>query len=308
MAKRRNTLEPFISGDGPNTVEVHEFADRIKAELETSTDAWWNVASILGEADAQYGFASEQMKALIAEINFSPSKANKLVQIAQSERLQEHKAAFSKVAAWTVLYKLTSLADEDFKRILAALQPETVVTVAWINEVLGRRKKAPKTHKPLFTVQVNVTALKAMAFDGANYGRLEEALEKIKAELPFLEITATDLFEKEQDLIERDTAKAREKVLARWADKAIQQYQNASSEWQQFRNPKTPKKLRPKRPLIAIYSDRAEVLDAIHKNAEEAFATLEADWFSEIDLWNETMQELDVMRQKYAKKLKNSET
>lgn len=308
MANTKENQERPIGDDSQNTVEIREFADRIKSELEASTSAWWKIAGILGEADAQYGFASKQMKALIADINFSASKANKLVKISQSDRLQKHEAEFSKVGAWTVLYKLTSLSDAHFDLVLKALSPEIVVTVAWINTVLGREKKAPKDHKPLFEVQVNVAALKAMEFDGESFSRLEEALEAIKAEVPFLEITDSGLFEDEWNLIGRDMERARKKVLTRLADRAIEQYKDGSSEWKAYRNKKTPRNVRPKRPPICVYDDRTNVFEAMEDNLEEVFSNLGADWFSQEMLHTETTQELHAMRQKYADALRASET
>lgn len=102
------TLEQFIVGEGLNTASVREFADRIRTELKSSTAAWWQVADILKEAEAQYTFASKEMKELIADVGFSVSKANKLVQISTSVRLKEHKSAISTVSAWTVLYRIST--------------------------------------------------------------------------------------------------------------------------------------------------------------------------------------------------------
>lgn len=183
------------------------------------------------------------------------------------------------------------------------IQPETVVSIAWIGKVLGQEKRVPKGHKPLFTVQVNVNALKAQEFGGASYAEVEEVLRKLKEVVPYLDIADSGLFDKEQDLIERDMEKAYEKALRKLARKAIDGYKARSKEWISYRNSYVRRKLNLKLPTISIYDDAANIMDALKGDIDGVFAALEADWFSQQLLFDEAQKEFSAARQKYVASL-----
>ena len=305
MSNKQTNLEDFSNRENPNTVSVQEFADRIKSELKASTSAWWQIARILGDAETQYSFASREMKELIAEVGFSASKANKLIQVSKNERLKDHVDGFSMFSAWTVLYKLTTLSDKNFDQVLKAHRTGTVVSVAWINRVLGQKKSAPKNHKPLFTVQVNIAAIKALEFQGDAYHEVQEALEKLKKAVPHLEITDNGLYDKEYDLIVRDTEKAREKVLRKLVRKAIEECKSHDKDWKSYRDVYVRRKLKLKRPLISSYEDEGEIMSSLEGNIEEVFSNLGVDWYTDQLLEGEMTKELYAMREKYSKRLKS---
>lgn len=305
MAAKSANLENVIATSNPNVVSVEEFSNRIKAELTASTAAWLNISAILKEANDQYGFSSEKMKELIAEIGFTASKANKLVQISKSKRLEAHADKFSTLSAWTVLYHLTTLADDEFTKVVEAHKPEVVVSVAWINEVLGKEKPKPTNHKPLFTVQVDFNALKASEFGGGEFEKVEEALGKLKEAVPYIEIVSNGLFEKECELEARELEKAGKVALKKLINRAIAENKDRTLAWQEYRNLKLRKERNLKRPQIADHDVDSDLYELALEDAEKAFQTLEAEWFSQKLLWDEAQKIVAKKQAKYAERLKN---
>ncbi|MEW2914209.1 hypothetical protein [Leisingera sp. JC11] len=299
MAKK-STLEKHFEDAAKNTEGVRAFAERIRKKLSESATAWWDIAGILEKAERQYALSSDEMQALLSEVGFTKSKASKLIQVAKSERLREHFAEFSITTAWTVLYRITSLSDEEFALVLAAVRPGIVLTNAWIDDVIGLRKdRKNSAFKPLFSVEVDVRALKGLKFQGDSYEQVMTALETLKKKVPFLEVVDSGLFEKEYDRIGRDKQKARDYVLGKFARKAIADYKSASSEWKQYDNKKLRAELKLKPPKIGIYSDLEEALASAKASPPEFFKVLNADWFSESDWDTETTAVLHNRREKY---------
>lgn len=305
MAAKNANLENMIAASNPNVVSVEEFSNRIKAELTASTAAWLKISAILKEANDQYGFSSDKMKELIAEIGFTASKANKLVRISKSTRLEAHADKFSTLSAWTVLYHLTTLADDEFAKVVESYKPEVVVSVAWINEVLGKEKPKPTNHKPLFSVQVNFNALKASEFGNSEFEKVEEALGKLKEAVPYIEIVSNGLFEKECEQGQRELENAWKVALKKQIGRAISEYKDRTLAWQEYRNPKLRKARNLKRPQIADHDVDSDLYDLALEDAEKAFDTLEADWFTQQDLMNEALEIVAKKQAKYAERLKN---
>ena len=97
-----------------NTVSVARLIQEIKSELEHQTGSWRKVSELLNQADVEFGFGTDEMKHILGQTDISPSKASKLISIAQDDRIRQNFKVFETVSAWTTLYQATLLNDDEF--------------------------------------------------------------------------------------------------------------------------------------------------------------------------------------------------
>lgn len=288
MKSRINNLDDFFE----NTESVGTFAKSIIRHLESNTSTWLEISEILARANAQFGFSSKKMKSLIFKVGFSESKANKLIKIAESDQLQKNKEAVAKVNSWTVLYELSALSEEKFEKVLQAIDADKVISIAWINEVLGRRQKPRKGYRQVFSIEVDLDALKTMDFDSEKLEMVEDVLQKLKDAIPELDVVYSGILEKLAAKRAKAWSKAYHKVLRRMARKAVEEYIASSPEWISY--PKRKKagisNLVP--PSIGIYSDVEEVYSGLETEQDKVFENLGADWFDNDNLMGEVEQEV----------------
>jgi len=90
----------MISG---NTVSVTTLIAEIQSELKDQTGSWRKVSELLNQADVEFGFATSEMKQILVQTDISPSKASKLISIAQDDRIRQNSKVFETVSAWTTL-------------------------------------------------------------------------------------------------------------------------------------------------------------------------------------------------------------
>ena len=304
MPKKNATLEALITAEVQNSISVQEFADRIRAELQGENKNWQAVAQILGAVGEQFGFNSNEMKGLTTELQFGASTGKKLIQISKCNRLAEHSDKFSDITAWTVLYKITTLTDSQFAALLNAVTPQTVTTMGFIDNVLGKSKTpTPSNFKPLFTVEVDINALRGLEFDADGYEKITEALEKLRIAVPLIKISDSGLFEREYDRYQQDLKKAYDQALWKLAKKAVAEYKSHSSEWKANNNLRVRRALKQKLPLIGPYEDEANIREILKSDPKAVFDNLEADWFSVSLAMEEAQNIVDANRNKYVKKI-----
>ena len=148
---------------------VSDYADRIKKQLEASTTAWRTIADILAAASEEFGMDSDMMRSLLKQTKFSTSKASKLISIANSARLNANANLFSSVDAWTVLYSVTQLTDEEFTRLIDSIDEGDVITASTVSGARNKTDQKSDPYKTVFSIQIDVNALKATLFSDAEY-------------------------------------------------------------------------------------------------------------------------------------------
>ena len=275
-----------------NTEIVSFFSSRIRAELAKSTKVWWEIALILAEAETQYPFGSKEMAALVTEVGFSPSKANKLLTIAKSSRIRNNAENLPITVAWTVLYRLATLDEGQYRTVCRSVTPETVVTNSWIDETLDIKKaKKSSPYRPLITIEVDLAALKRQDFDGVEYQQVLDAFDELKKAVPHIDILESGLFEKEHERAMRSFGKARKDAFSKMVRTAISDYKKHSAEWKQYADPRLRRMLKLKPPYIGPYSDIDEAMSEAEGNPTEFFDTLDADWFSE-EHWDQEARKI----------------
>ena len=100
-----------------NTISVATLIAEIQSELNDQTGSWRKVSELLNQADVEFGFGADEMKQILDQTDISPSKASKLISIAQDDRIRQTSKVFETVSAWTTLYQASLLNDDDFDEL-----------------------------------------------------------------------------------------------------------------------------------------------------------------------------------------------
>ena len=100
-----------------NTVSVATLIAEIQSELKDQTGSWRKVSELLNQADVEFGFGADEMKQILDQTDISPSKASKLISIAQDDRIRHNSRIFDMVSALTTLYQATLLKDDEFHEL-----------------------------------------------------------------------------------------------------------------------------------------------------------------------------------------------
>ena len=147
-----------------NTVSVATLIEEIQSELNDQTGSWRNVSELLNQADVEFGFGADEMKQILDQTDISPSKASKLISIAQDDRIKQNSKVFETVSAWTTLYQATLLNDDDFDELVNIVSAEGLLKVSDIRNVQDKKTKSSKsTYQNLLNVQFDWNAIKAQA-------------------------------------------------------------------------------------------------------------------------------------------------
>ena len=86
-----------------NTISVATLIEEIQSELKHQTGSWRKVSELLNQADVEFGFGADEMKQILDQTDISPSKASKLISIAQDDRIRQNSKIFEMVSIWTTL-------------------------------------------------------------------------------------------------------------------------------------------------------------------------------------------------------------
>lgn len=202
-----------IKNETNETAAVSDYALRIKAQLSVAATAWKEVAQLFSSAANEFGLKSDAMRSLLKQTSFSESKAVKLIAIANSERLQENADTFECVDAWTVLYSITTLKDDEFERLLAKVDAEAVITQSIVSSVKDKTDSEVDNYKTVFTVQIDECALKSQLFNEDDYNELMNAIQTIQDTMNYVRVQKTNRFENEVARFTDDVEKAMSKSI-----------------------------------------------------------------------------------------------
>lgn len=281
-----------------NTTSTFDFIQTINKELSSVTKSWKRIAQAFYDADEQFSSSSDEFKAIMKATGFNLATATKLVKIAQSDRLKRHADVFAKVHAWTVLYAVTTLTDEQFARLLVLIPEGSVVKSSMVAKAKETEKKETDPYKPIFTIRIDENALRGDLFDGDDYANLHNLVAEIQKSIPYLRVDTVDRFDNSASLHNAGLQKQYGKILTKRFGEAIANYKQSSSEWINYH--KSPTKRN--KPLIAIFQDVADANLALRENPAAAFAALGSDLFDMAAIWNEASQTYAAKTNEYATK------
>lgn len=190
-----NTIQIQSAQDITNTANVSYYVDKIKNEMTVATGAWRNVAELFAAASNEFGNDSDKFKALVKATNFSRSKVAKLIAIANDQRLKTHEEIVQCVDAWTVMYEMTTLTNDEFQEFISSVKGETVITKKEVNAARVKETVKVDPYKTVFSIQIDVNAIQAQLFSGTDYQELIDAIETIQNTMNYVRVQETTLFE-----------------------------------------------------------------------------------------------------------------
>ena len=192
----------MISG---NTVSVNSLIEEIQSELKDQTGSWRKVSELLNQADVEFGFGTDEMKHILGQTDISPSKASKLISIAQDDRIKHNSRIFETVSAWTTLYQATLLNDEEFSELVNIVSEEGVLKVSDIRNL--QEKKSKSTYQSLLNVQFDWNAIKAQAVSSEDVQKVIDKLDELASEITYMKVETAPRYEKEIDKFNEEVIK-----------------------------------------------------------------------------------------------------
>jgi hypothetical protein len=301
-------------------VVVSEYVDRIKDEMTKATTTWQSIAGILAKAANEFGMQSEMMHSLLKQTKFSESKAFKLISISKSTRVQESKVLKS-VDAWTVLYQITMLSEEEFQRLLDNVNSDEIITASVVNAARNKQKRDDNTYKTTFSIQIDKNAIKSEAF--GQYQELYDLLQKIQDTVNYVRVVETPFYENNSESFNRRVDRKYHSLATALVNKEMTKYREShKAEWDACKQVRKLhlsgamegqkhhiKKRNSQDNTFKYGSINKEDMDELKRSHsyEEAFDELGVnDAWDEVALWNEALSAVHKKRQeKYAPKAKS---
>jgi DNA-binding Lrp family transcriptional regulator len=246
---------------------VYEFADRIREEMKNSNKSWKVVARILSEAQERFAQQPDAFKAVAKNVNLSRPSVVKLITIANDERLDRYADYFDQCAAWSVLYQITTLDDEQFAELIAKLDAQKsllesvpAVNTALVNSVKNKEKKPANPYKLAFELRIDADAILTDQFTAADFDQLRDAIAEIANKVPFLSVVKHDVFEIASKNAVDALMREEEKVRLGRAKSVISDHKKTD----EYKKLKKQSKNAP----LTIYDDRDDALSAFAENAD----------------------------------------
>ena len=194
--------------DLSNTVSVASLIEEIQSELNDQTGSWRKVSELLNQADVEFGFGADEMKQILDQTDISPSKASKLISIAQDDRIRQNSKVFETVSAWTTLYQATLLNDDEFSELVNIVSAEGLLKVSDIRNVQDKKTKSSKsTYQNLLNVQFDWNAIKAQAVSSEDVQKVIEKLNELASEITYMKVETSPRYEKEIDKFNEEVTK-----------------------------------------------------------------------------------------------------
>lgn len=263
-----------------NETTVSTYVAQIKKYIGDATHSWRQIADIFASAEAEFGFTSDKMKSLMKQTGFSKSKTSKLISISKSKRLRDHYNTFRSTEAWTVLYEVTKLTDEEFQRLIGRLGDDEIVTQSQVNSAKTKTVTEVDPYKTVFSIQIDINAIKSGNFDGSDYAELRDLIEEIQDRLSHVRVTETSE-------LDNDAARFAAEI-EREFDKAVRkEFTEAKKVYAESAKDKN---------LFGSYT-KDELNDLMRsKNFEEAFAAIGSDRFDRNHFDNIAHEEVSKKR------------
>ena len=191
-----------------NTISVATLIAEIQSELKDQTGSWRKVSELLNQADVEFGFGADEMKQILDQTDISPSKASKLISIAQDDRIKQNSKVFETVSAWTTLYHATLLNDDDFDELVNIVSAEGLLKVSDIRNVQDKKTKSSKsTYQNLLNVQFDWNAIKAQAVSSEDVQKVIDKLDELASEITYMKVETAPKYEKEIDKFNEEVTK-----------------------------------------------------------------------------------------------------
>jgi hypothetical protein len=220
------------------------------------------------------------MKSLMKLTGFSKSKTSKLISISKSKRLLDHYETFRATEAWTVLYEITKLTDDEFQNLIGRLGEDDIVTKSLVNSAKTKTVTEIDPYKSVFSIQIDINALKSNAFCGSDYSELRDLIEEMQNRFNYVRVVETPEIENDAARFNAELVREFDKVVRKTFSEAKKKYLTRAHDKTQF----------------GRYT-KDEINDLMKtKSFEEAFSAIDSDLFDEGRFWEKAEQEVSEKR------------
>lgn len=263
-----------------NETAVSTYVAQIKKYIGDATHSWRQIADIFASAEAEFGFTSDKMKSLMKQTGFSKSKTSKLISISKSKRLRDHYNTFRSTEAWTVLYEVTKLTDDEFQRLIGRLGDDEIVTQSQVNSAKSKTVTEVDPYKTVFSIQIDINAIKSGNFDGCAYAELRNLIEEIQDRLNHVRVVESSELDNDAAQFAVELEREFDRIVRKEFSDAKKDYLSRAKDKNRF----------------GQYT-KEELNDLMKsKNFEEAFSAIDSDEFDRNRLWNKAEQEVSKKR------------
>jgi hypothetical protein len=213
-----------INIDNLNFTQHTVIIEKINTELRNQTKSWKLIASQFALAQDQFGTDSDSFKSILKGTGFHKSTANKLVIVGRSERVQDLR--FEKVHAWTVLYDICGLTEDQYKMLLNKIDAGcSNITSSMVKSVkdVGGVKDA---YASLFEIRVDSNAMRSGKFSPTDYESVIDLVDIIKG-LPYVRVDRCCSFENIHDQYLKAINDNMETIWSKHRADAVSQFKEA---------------------------------------------------------------------------------
>jgi hypothetical protein len=253
-----------------NETTVSTYVAQIKKYIGDATHSWRQIADIFASAADEFSFTSDKMKSLMKQTGFSKSKTSKLISISKSKRLRDHFNTFRATEAWTVLYEVTKLTDHEFKKLIGRLDGDEIVTQSQVNSAKTKIVTEVDPYKTVFSIQIDINAIKGGKFSGSEYGELRDLIEEIQNRLNYVRIVESSELDNDAAQFAVELEREFDRVVRKEFSDAKKEHLSRAKDTTQF----------------GQYT-KADVNDLMKsKNFEEAFSAINSDRFNRSRLYD----------------------
>jgi hypothetical protein len=253
-----------------NETTVSTYVAQIKKYIGDATHSWRQIADIFASAADEFSFTSDKMKSLMKQTGFSKSKTSKLISISKSKRLRDHFNTFRATEAWTVLYEVTKLTDHEFKKLIGRLDGDEIVTQSQVNSAKTKIVTEVDPYKTVFSIQIDINAIKGGKFSGSEYSQLRDLIEEIQNRLNYVRIVESSELDNDAAQFAVELEREFDRVVRKEFSDAKKEHRSRAKDTTQF----------------GQYT-KADVNDLMRsKNFEEAFSAIDSDRFNRSRLYD----------------------
>ena len=263
-----------------NETAVATYVAQIKKYIGDATHSWRQIADIFASAEEEFGFTSDKMKKLMKQTGFSKSKTSKLISISKSKRLRDHYNTFRSTEAWTVLYEVTKLTDDEFQKLIGRLGDDEIVTQSQVNAAKTKIVTEVDPYKTVFSIQIDINAIKSGKFDGSDYAELRDLVDEIQDRLSHVRVTETSELDNDAARFAAEIEREFDKAVRKEFTEAKKVYAKSAKD----------------KNLFGSYTKDELNYLMKSKNFEEAFAAIGSDLFDRNRLWDKAEQEVSKKR------------
>lgn len=82
-----------------NAVSVTTLIKEIISDLRFQTSRWRKASELLNQAEAKFGFGTDEMKQTLEKTDISSSKTSKLINVAQDDWIRQNSRIFDTLSA-----------------------------------------------------------------------------------------------------------------------------------------------------------------------------------------------------------------